>query len=391
MNDEMQFGLDDWFAVFRAGTHTDAGGKTATFTDADLDGIVEQYNAANPAPCVITHDELYSPFAYAQVAEVKREDGVLKARCAPDSIEPQFAELVRAGRLYNRSVQLLPRADGGWKLGHVAFLGAEPPAVEGMPPIQFSAAGRVFSAQQAWDKVDAARRWANAIRILKVIADKVFGPDADDNPVSDWQVSDADEAVGAAREAAKSKTATEGNTMNATNYSQAQLDAATKAAADQARADATAAADKAHAAERAEFQAAKRAGRKAAIEARINALSEAGKLLPHQAPGLAEFALGLGAESFQFSAPAAAGEQPKVETAEPQEYLFTLLESMPKQIAFGKEVGAEDVAAVESVSAEASVADIRAAAHKFQKAQADQGITITYAQAVKQVTAGVET
>ena len=127
-------GLSDWFTVFCAGTHTDSKRRTATFTREDLDGIVDAYDPEQPSPCVITHQELYSPFGYAQVEALRRDGDMLQARCAADSIEPQFASLVEDGRLQNRSVQLLPQADGGYRLGHVAFLGAEPPAVEGLAP-----------------------------------------------------------------------------------------------------------------------------------------------------------------------------------------------------------------------------------------------------------------
>lgn len=52
----------------------------------------------------------------------------LEGRCAADTLDSQFSNLVESGRLRNRSIQLKQDAEGKWRLGHVAFLGAEPPA-----------------------------------------------------------------------------------------------------------------------------------------------------------------------------------------------------------------------------------------------------------------------
>ena len=162
--------LSDWFAVFRAGTHTDSRGRTSTFSGEDLDGIVAAYDSASPSPCVVTHEELYSLFAYAKVGEIQRNSDMLKARCDADSIEPLFAKLVEDGRLHNRSLQIVPHADGSYRRGHVAFLGAEPPAVEGLAPISFSAAGMKFTAEEAWEDYRDASSIARIMGILRQLA-----------------------------------------------------------------------------------------------------------------------------------------------------------------------------------------------------------------------------
>lgn len=375
-------GLDDWFPIFRAGTHTDSSGRTRNFSGADLDGMVAAY--AGDAPCVITHDELFSPFAYARVAEIKNDGGVLKARCDAETIEPQFAKLVGDGRLYNRSVKIQPRRDGSMRLEHVAFLGAEPPAVEGLEPIRMSAAdGWTFTAADAWDKVDEARREARLWEVLKAIADKVFGAGSKENPIEDWDVRDAQQNLGAARERARTETETGDSSM----YSQQQLDQARQEAAATARAEAEEKARKELDAERAEFAAAQSKARRDAARARVDKLIDAGQLLPAQAEGVAEFAASLGeAEAFEFSVGEKGAE--KTESAQPAEFLFSLLEKLPKQLKLNTPTGDQDVLPAGSDAGEGNMAqavDLHQRGLAYQAERKKNGYSISIDEAVRTV------
>ena len=218
--------LADWFAIFRTGTHTDRHGVASTFDTSHLDGIVERFSAGD-ASCVITHDELYSPFGYAQIAEVKRDGDLLLARCERDTIEPQFAALVESGRLHNRSVQLIPELGGaGYRLGHVAFLGAEPPSVGGLPPLQHAAAAvRAFSVEDAWDKVRDANDRANLWEALRRVARRLLSQEETDELVPEWQANSYREDVGAARADAIREVDMSGNAAPVT-YSAADIEAA---------------------------------------------------------------------------------------------------------------------------------------------------------------------
>ena len=64
--------LTDWFSIFRSGEHTSSSGEKRTFSGDDLDRIIARYEGQTPSPCVITHEELYSPFAYAQERRRRR-------------------------------------------------------------------------------------------------------------------------------------------------------------------------------------------------------------------------------------------------------------------------------------------------------------------------------
>lgn len=123
-------GLTDWFQVFRTGTHTDSSGRRHTFTVADLDRAIAEYEP-DSAPIVAGHPRTNAP-AFGWIKEFRRRGEFLEARCS--SVVPEFAELVERGLYKNRSMCFNP--DGSFR--HVGFLGAAPPAIKGLAQIKFS-------------------------------------------------------------------------------------------------------------------------------------------------------------------------------------------------------------------------------------------------------------
>lgn len=124
--------MDGWIEIFKTGTHTDTSGRTRTWTEADLERMVEKYDPAeHEAPVVIGHPRENAP-AWGWVEKLKRSGSRLLARLR--QVAPEFADMVRAGRFKKRSIAVYP--DG--TLRHVGFLGAQPPAVKGLADISFS-------------------------------------------------------------------------------------------------------------------------------------------------------------------------------------------------------------------------------------------------------------
>ncbi len=119
--------LDGWVEVFRSGTHTDASGQTVAFTEADLDSMVAQH-AVQAAPAVIGHPEHNDP-AVGWVSGVKRVGAKLYAQFKDWA--PEFVKAVEGGAYRNRSVKIV-KGPAGWRIDHVAWLGAKLPAVHGM-------------------------------------------------------------------------------------------------------------------------------------------------------------------------------------------------------------------------------------------------------------------
>ncbi|MEO5362450.1 MAG: hypothetical protein H7838_02310 [Magnetococcus sp. DMHC-8] len=127
--------------IFKVGRHTDMSGTTLTITEADLAQTVAAYQPArHEAPLVVGHPQHDAP-SWGWVASLALVDGTLLA--TPHQVDPAFAELVMAGRYKKISASFYtPHAPsnphpGVYYLRHVGFLGAQPPAVKGLPDVMF--------------------------------------------------------------------------------------------------------------------------------------------------------------------------------------------------------------------------------------------------------------
>ena len=131
--------------IFRAGTHTDSAGVARTFTVHDVLAMAASYNPTNhEAPLTLGHPETDHP-AYGWVKKlVATPGGVLLAYV--DRVDSGFAESLKAGRFSKRSASFYPPnapnnpAPGKWYLRHVGWLGAQPPAVQGLADVRFGMA-----------------------------------------------------------------------------------------------------------------------------------------------------------------------------------------------------------------------------------------------------------
>lgn len=136
--------------VFRPGRHIDDQGGIHDFSPADVADIAASYNPAlHEAPLTVGHPEHDRPaYGWVEGAHVNDEG---RLAIASRDVEPQFAEMVAQRRFAKRSAAFYPPSHpknptpGKWYLRHVAFLGAQPPAIAGLKEIQFAddAAGLV--------------------------------------------------------------------------------------------------------------------------------------------------------------------------------------------------------------------------------------------------------
>ncbi|WAC06587.1 MAG: hypothetical protein OS130_10010 [Thermodesulfobacteriota bacterium] len=167
--------------IFKTGRHTDSGGNTKTWTEDDLDGIVQKYNPAeHEAPIVIGHPKENAP-AWAWVEELKREGKVLLAKLK--QVVPEFADMVRQGLFKKRSISLYPDLT----LRHVGFLGAMPPAVKGLSDIAFKE-GEESIAYEFDEWKD--RTIGDIFRRLREWLIEKFDQDTADRIVPDWSIED---------------------------------------------------------------------------------------------------------------------------------------------------------------------------------------------------------
>lgn len=128
--------------IFRAGRHTAMSGEVVEFTEADLAQIAAVYNPkVHEAPLVLGHPRDNAP-AYGWAQKVTARGSSLFA--AVDQLEPSFAEAVREGRYKKVSASFYKPSSpanptpGKYYLRHIGFLGAQPPAVKGLTPVEFA-------------------------------------------------------------------------------------------------------------------------------------------------------------------------------------------------------------------------------------------------------------
>jgi len=454
-------GFDDLVEIFAAGTHVDSAGNRRTWTTGDLDAIVANHSATTPAPIVIGHPTNDAPAYGWTGGGLSRVADRLYARFT--DVEPTFAQLVEAKRYPNRSVKIAETASGP-KLVHVGFLGAAPPAIEGLKPIQFAAeaaAATVYEFAQPGSY--GLQLLASGMRRLREFFIERFGMDAADRVTPDYQIvaleqlateaaaidssasglSLAGNAPTAAFAAASSSKGQAGDGTGASareqikrlrdagmsyadisaalsslpgdversettlasiadsriqnppesliaalrsikppasfaqpepsavTISQADLDAANaKTDAEKARADALQL-------QLSQFTAAERLGTAKTV---IAGHVAAGRLLPAQAEGLAEFRASIDdGATFEFAA-ADGSKTPKARVAQ----FDALLASLPVQIKAGVQSGADTAAA--AASSDPTV--LAAKANEYVAEQAKAGVTISIAEAVNHISRG---
>jgi predicted transcriptional regulator len=122
---------NQWIEIFHAGSY----GQQGSYTEHDLDRVVSNYDPSfHEAPVVIGTPKDGSP-AWAWVAQLKREGTALLGRLT--QVQPAFEQMLKQGQFPKRSIAFY-RTVNGPSLRHIGFLGARPPALEGLPGVAFS-------------------------------------------------------------------------------------------------------------------------------------------------------------------------------------------------------------------------------------------------------------
>ena len=129
--------LPEGIEIFRAGRHTDDSGAVHNFSAADVSGMVASYDPAlREAPLTVGHPAHNLP-AYGWVKGLA-VNGTGNLVMNTHQVQPQFAEMVDSKLFKKRSASFYPPSHpnnpkpGNWYLRHVAFLGAQPPAIAGL-------------------------------------------------------------------------------------------------------------------------------------------------------------------------------------------------------------------------------------------------------------------
>lgn len=130
--------------IFRAGTHTSNSGEQITFTPDMLKDAAQAYDpSVHEAPIVIGHPKDGAP-AYGWVKAIEYDESNQKVYAELDQVDEGFKQLHNDGRYKKRSASwYAPNSPSNPKPGslyirHLGFLGAQPPALKGMPNISFA-------------------------------------------------------------------------------------------------------------------------------------------------------------------------------------------------------------------------------------------------------------
>lgn len=128
--------------IFKPGRHVTVAGEAIEFSETDLQATARAYDPKkHKAPLVKGHPAVDKP-AHGWAGALSATERGLFA--APEKVEPEFAEEVRAGRWGKVSAKFYRPTDannpvpGVWYLRHVGFLGAQPPAVKGLDEPEFA-------------------------------------------------------------------------------------------------------------------------------------------------------------------------------------------------------------------------------------------------------------
>lgn len=129
--------------IFRAGRHTASNGTTLDWSAAQLQAVAAAYDPkASEAPIVVGHPTMNAP-AYGWVEKLTVDGDKLLAHAS--QVDPAFAAIVSEGRYKKISASFLPPGHArnpsraSYYLNHVGFLGAHPPAVQGLKAAEFAA------------------------------------------------------------------------------------------------------------------------------------------------------------------------------------------------------------------------------------------------------------
>jgi hypothetical protein len=328
--------------IFRSGKHEATSGETITFSAADLASIASGYDpAAHEAPVVVGHPKMDAP-AYGWIEGLRVEGNALLAE--PKQVDPQFAELLKAGRFKKVSAAFYRPDDpgnpkpGAYYLRHVGFLGAMPPAIKGLKQAEFGEGDRFL----AFGEVDDSTyvRWFRRMR--EYLASTAGLETAD-------RVLPADELDAAAHCAAQPDNTSGDDDMTNPAFAERQRELDEQERTLKAREDALKAKETTIATQGAEFAERDRTQRTVVHTAFVDALIKDGKMLPAMKPGLVAFMEKLGSEPLEFA------EGDKTVKSAPLDWFKGFLGSASKVITFGEVAKAEDEAEVSTYVAPAGV------------------------------------
>lgn len=171
-----------WIEVFKTGTHVSSNGVKKTYTEDDLKNIADMYNqqSEHEAPLVIGHPKTDDPaFGWGKKLKAAGE----KLFAYVDQLHEDVIAGVNNGHYKKVSIALYPNG----LLRHIGLLGAVPPAVKGLAPVQFaqdSEYEEYITLTAEWRMPYVARLFGN----LRDFLIEKFGVDSADKAVPKYDI-----------------------------------------------------------------------------------------------------------------------------------------------------------------------------------------------------------
>lgn len=386
--------LRGWVEIFKAGTHTDSKGREFKATVADLDEIVANQELGR-APAVLGHPKDNDP-AYAWVDGLKRDGERLFAKFG--DINPAFDDGVALGAYRNRSIKIVRDKAKGLRLWHVGWLGAQPPAIDGLSPspVQFAAGEVAEDFEFGADDAAASLTWAvdGIGRLLRGLRDHVIeqdGVDVADRVLPSWQIDSIVSQAQTARDALvdESRLAATAFSHHSTNGDPSMNTVVTLTPEQleerlaQARTEATAQ-FAAQGAELAELRAQRRNEK---LDGLIKDWKAKGLILPAHEAGLREFMAALDdGQAFEFSAPGAETPTKKA----PLDFFAEFMAARAPVLKLGSTQQGQQAEHDDGPLNLEDPSAIEARANAFMKKESDAGRTVSFEFAVQHVTTQAE-
>lgn len=181
--------------IFKPGKHVAMSGDSFSFSESDLTATVLAYDPArHEAPLVIGHPRHDAPAAGWVQSLSASNEGLI---ATPTQVDPAFADLVGKGSFKKISASFYhPDAPnnpvpGVYYLRHVGFLGAQPPAVKGLRPIELADGEEGVIEFGDFGHETSASLWRRLRDFL--IGDR--GLEVADQVIPDWQINSLAEAA----------------------------------------------------------------------------------------------------------------------------------------------------------------------------------------------------
>jgi hypothetical protein len=361
--------------VFKPGKHPATNGQTYKFSEAQVAAIAEAYDPAlHQAPYVIGHPKGAAP-SYGWANAFTFSEGKLKIT-EQEKVDPAFAEMVNAGRFNKISLALYAPDDennpkpGSYYPHHVAFLGAQPPAVKGLKSAEFGEADANVIEFMDWTDRDVA----SLFRGLREWIIGKFGKDEADKVIPDYLVTSLTES------------AVQPNNTDVVAYSEQEKEDMLKQeqlAAQEAvlnkKADAQAAREIAFAEREKSLKASEAERRRVLLGTEVDVLVAAGKILPKDKAPLVAFM-----ETLDAGAVIEFGEGDKKEKKPSIEWLRGFLKTLPKAVEFA-ERGANGVERIDESNPQKAGEQLAMRAVEFQESERKAGRIVSIDVAVEHV------